>query len=94
RPNIPLCPLISFLEVSQIFFSESLPYLCCFFTELLPWCLQMGKGCASDKVMAKVLAEFEHIVSASKFKRHKVLTVRGFPPRCGRVTASNFDLSR
>ncbi|KAH1056274.1 hypothetical protein J1N35_034339, partial [Gossypium stocksii] len=48
----------------------------------------------SDKVLVKVSAECEHVVSTPKFKRHKVLTVRDFSPGCGRVTASNFDLSR
>ncbi|KAH1039152.1 hypothetical protein J1N35_040895 [Gossypium stocksii] len=53
----------------------------------------MGKGGASDKMMAKVPAEFEHVVSTPKFKRRKVSTVYNFPPGYGRVTASNFDLS-
>ncbi|KAH1121984.1 hypothetical protein J1N35_005144 [Gossypium stocksii] len=54
----------------------------------------MGKGGASDKVMAKMLAEFERVVSTPKFKRRKVLAVRDFLPGYGRRTASNFELSR
>ncbi|KAH1039071.1 hypothetical protein J1N35_040814 [Gossypium stocksii] len=44
--------------------------------------------------MAKVSAEIERVVSAPKFKRYKVSVVWDFPPKCGRVTASNFGLSR
>ncbi|KAH1097363.1 hypothetical protein J1N35_014284 [Gossypium stocksii] len=44
--------------------------------------------------MAKVSAEIERVVSSPKFKRLKVSVVRDFLPRCGRVTASNFGLSR
>ncbi|KAH1129742.1 hypothetical protein J1N35_001120 [Gossypium stocksii] len=54
----------------------------------------MGKGGASDKVMAKVLVECERIVTTLKFKWRKVSVVWDFPPGCGRVTASNFGLSR
>ncbi|KAH1107878.1 hypothetical protein J1N35_011646, partial [Gossypium stocksii] len=54
----------------------------------------MGKGGASDKVMAKVPAEIEHIVSTPKFKRHRVLVARDFLLGCGKVTTSNFGLSR
>ncbi|KAH1122354.1 hypothetical protein J1N35_005514 [Gossypium stocksii] len=54
----------------------------------------MGKGDASGKVMAKVSAEIKCVVSAPEFKRRKVSAVQDFPPRCGRVTASNFGLSR
>ncbi|KAH1039209.1 hypothetical protein J1N35_040952 [Gossypium stocksii] len=54
----------------------------------------MGRGGASDKVMAKVPAEIERVVSAPKFKRHRVSEVWDFPLGCGRVTASNFGLRR
>ncbi|KAH1091638.1 hypothetical protein J1N35_018895 [Gossypium stocksii] len=54
----------------------------------------MGKANANDKVMAKVLAETERVVSAPMFKRGKMLLVRDFPPGCGRVNASNFGLCR
>ncbi|KAH1056587.1 hypothetical protein J1N35_034652 [Gossypium stocksii] len=54
----------------------------------------MEKRDASDKVMAKVSTEIGRVVFAPKFKRHKVSAVRDFLPRCGRVTASNFRLSR
>ncbi|KAH1082711.1 hypothetical protein J1N35_022472 [Gossypium stocksii] len=55
--------------------------------------LSMSEG-SSRKVMAKVPAEIERVVSTPKFKRRRVSAVRDFPPRCGRVTASNFGLSR
>ncbi|KAH1056404.1 hypothetical protein J1N35_034469 [Gossypium stocksii] len=54
----------------------------------------MGKGGASDKVMAKVPAKIERVVSAPKFKRCKVSAVRDFLRGYGRVSASNFGLSR
>ncbi|KAH1114445.1 hypothetical protein J1N35_007823 [Gossypium stocksii] len=54
----------------------------------------MGKGGASDKVIAKVPAEFKHVATTLKFKRRKVLAIRDFSPGCGRVTASNLDLRR
>ncbi|KAH1039206.1 hypothetical protein J1N35_040949 [Gossypium stocksii] len=53
-----------------------------------------GKGGASDKVMAKVSAEIECVVSAPKFKCRKVSAVLDFSPGCGRVTASNIGLSK
>ncbi|KAH1122076.1 hypothetical protein J1N35_005236 [Gossypium stocksii] len=33
-------------------------------------------------------------VSTPKFKRRRVSAVRDFPPRCGRVTVSNYGLTR
>ncbi|KAH1122358.1 hypothetical protein J1N35_005518 [Gossypium stocksii] len=54
----------------------------------------MGKGDASHKVMAKVTAEIERVVSTPKFKRCRVSTIRDFLPGCGGVTASNFGLGR
>ncbi|KAH1114223.1 hypothetical protein J1N35_007601 [Gossypium stocksii] len=53
-----------------------------------------GKGGVTDKVIAKVSAEIERVVSTPKFKRRKVSAIQNFLPRCGRVTASNFGLSR
>ncbi|KAH1107899.1 hypothetical protein J1N35_011667 [Gossypium stocksii] len=43
--------------------------------------------------MAKVSAEFERVVSAPKFKWHRVSAIRDFLPGCGRVTAPNIGLS-
>ncbi|KAH1064025.1 hypothetical protein J1N35_029012 [Gossypium stocksii] len=54
----------------------------------------MGKRDVSDEVMARMPAEIERVVSAPKFKRQRVSAVRDFPPRCGRVTASDFGLIR
>ncbi|KAH1114254.1 hypothetical protein J1N35_007632 [Gossypium stocksii] len=54
----------------------------------------MGKGGASDKVMAKVSAEIKRIVPALKCKQCRVSVVRDFLLGCGWVTASNFGLSR
>ncbi|KAH1097259.1 hypothetical protein J1N35_014180 [Gossypium stocksii] len=48
----------------------------------------------SDKVMARVSAEIERVVSASKFKWRRVSAVPGFLPGYGRVTASDFRLNR
>ncbi|KAH1107060.1 hypothetical protein J1N35_010828 [Gossypium stocksii] len=49
---------------------------------------------ASDKVLAKVPAKFERVVSTPKFKRCKVSAVRDFLLGYGRATPSNFELSR
>ncbi|KAH1039709.1 hypothetical protein J1N35_041452 [Gossypium stocksii] len=54
----------------------------------------MGKGGSSKKEMAKGLAVIELVAFSPKFKWRRVSMVRDFPPRCGRVTASNFGLSR
>ncbi|KAK5825458.1 hypothetical protein PVK06_020295 [Gossypium arboreum] len=54
----------------------------------------MGKGGASDNVMARVPIEIERIASTLKFKRHRVSAVRDFLPGCGRVAAPNFGLDR
>ncbi|KAH1122185.1 hypothetical protein J1N35_005345 [Gossypium stocksii] len=54
----------------------------------------MGKGEANKKVKAKVSVDTEHLVCVPKFKQHRVSVVRDFSPGCGRVTASNFGLSR
>ncbi|KAH1090859.1 hypothetical protein J1N35_018116 [Gossypium stocksii] len=54
----------------------------------------MGKGGASNKVMANVLARYKRVAATLKFKRRKVSAVRDFPLRCERVTASNFGLCK
>ncbi|KAH1114781.1 hypothetical protein J1N35_008159 [Gossypium stocksii] len=54
----------------------------------------MGKKGASVKVSAKVLAENERVASSPNFKQRRVSVVWDFLPGYGRVTASNFGLSR
>ncbi|KAH1107868.1 hypothetical protein J1N35_011636 [Gossypium stocksii] len=54
----------------------------------------MRKGDASNKVMAKGFAGYEHVATTPKFKWRKVSAVRDFSPGCERVTASNFGLCR
>ncbi|KAH1121675.1 hypothetical protein J1N35_004835 [Gossypium stocksii] len=51
----------------------------------------MGKGDASNKVMAKVPPRYKRVATTPKFKRRKVSAVRDFPPGCGRVTTSTLD---
>ncbi|KAH1039144.1 hypothetical protein J1N35_040887 [Gossypium stocksii] len=56
--------------------------------------IRMGKGDASNKVMAKVPTGYERVAATPKFKWRKVSAVRNFLPGCGRVIASNFGLCR
>ncbi|KAH1097291.1 hypothetical protein J1N35_014212, partial [Gossypium stocksii] len=44
--------------------------------------------------MTMVLTVIERVAFSPKFKQHRVSTVRDFPLGCGRVTTSNFGLSR
>ncbi|KAH1047557.1 hypothetical protein J1N35_038341 [Gossypium stocksii] len=44
--------------------------------------------------MANVTTGFEHVTTTPKFKRHKVSTVRDFPPGCKRGATTNFGLNR
>ncbi|KAH1107753.1 hypothetical protein J1N35_011521 [Gossypium stocksii] len=53
----------------------------------------MSEG-SSKKVKAMVPAMIERVVSAPKFKWHRVSTVRDFLPGYGGVTAPNFRLGR
>ncbi|KAH1064026.1 hypothetical protein J1N35_029013 [Gossypium stocksii] len=55
--------------------------------------IEMGKRDVSDKVMARVPAEIERVVSAPKFNWQKVLAVQDFLHGCGKVTASDFGLN-
>ncbi|KAH1039676.1 hypothetical protein J1N35_041419, partial [Gossypium stocksii] len=52
------------------------------------------KGNTSGKEMVNVTIGFEHVTIIPKFKQHKVLAVRDFPPGCGRGTTSDFGLHR
>ncbi|KAH1107611.1 hypothetical protein J1N35_011379 [Gossypium stocksii] len=54
----------------------------------------MGKRGSSKKEVAKVPAVIERIASSPKLKRRRVSVVRDFPPGWGRLTASDFGLSR
>ncbi|KAH1121955.1 hypothetical protein J1N35_005115 [Gossypium stocksii] len=54
----------------------------------------MSKRDSSHKVVARVSTMDVCVASTLKFKRRKVLAVRYFPPGCGRVTASNWGLTR
>ncbi|KAH1097402.1 hypothetical protein J1N35_014323 [Gossypium stocksii] len=56
--------------------------------------LGMGKGVASNKVMAKVPAGYERVAATPKFKQCKVSVIQNFSLGCRRVTASNFGLCR
>ncbi|KAH1039222.1 hypothetical protein J1N35_040965 [Gossypium stocksii] len=56
--------------------------------------LSISKGGSSSKVLAKVSAENVRVASTPKFKRCRVSAVWDFPPGCGRVTTSNFGLTR
>ncbi|KAH1107755.1 hypothetical protein J1N35_011523, partial [Gossypium stocksii] len=53
----------------------------------------MDKEGASSKVKAVVPVDSMCFASIPNFKRHRVSTVRDFPPGCEKVTASNFGLT-
>ncbi|KAH1064113.1 hypothetical protein J1N35_029100, partial [Gossypium stocksii] len=54
----------------------------------------MGEGGSSKKVVAVVPSDNRVVLSTLNFKRRRVSAVRDFLLRCGRVTVSNFGLTR